>query len=318
MFMDDLKAGINLKYMFSVVIPLYNKSAYILRSIESVLGQSYGNLELLIVDDGSTDDSLDKVKLHVKDSRLKIIEKENGGVSSARNRGIKEATFRYVSFLDADDCWHPEFLRNVARVISDHPNAEIIGVKFKEVLFSQNCNGHELLDENINFVKVGNYFQNASKYPLFHSSSTVVNVSVFENVGYFDESLTHGEDLDMWFRIMIHVNEAFYIPHYLSFYFIGEENQATNKLPVLKRHLVGCFLEKYKYAYLNSEIPFFRTFFNEYLLINLRPFYMRDSEAAQVKRILCELVSLGGKINWFYAFPRCIVKGIYLIKKMIF
>ena len=228
---------------FSVIIPLFNKSLYILRSVRSVLAQSYQDFELILVDDGSTDDGVDILKKEVEDSRLRIIRKENGGVSSARNRGIAEAKYRYICFLDADDLWHPEFLRSIANAIKVNPNLEIIGVRFEEV-----TEGHPVIfnEDPVNIkqevIKLSDYFKQASKSALFNSSSTAVRRDVFEKAGRFDELLSHGEDIDMWFRIMLCVNEAYYIPIYLSYYFVGNAEQATGNLPQLEKHLVGSFL----------------------------------------------------------------------------
>jgi len=302
--------------MFSVIIPLFNKSPYIVRSVRSVLAQSFQDFELILVDDGSTDGGVDILKKEIKDSRLRIIRKENGGVSSARNRGIAEAKYNYICFLDADDIWHPEFLKNIANAISINSNLEIIGVRFEEVTA-----GHSVIfsEDPLNIkqeaIKLRDYFKQASKSALFNSSSTVVRRDVFEKVGKFDELLSHGEDIDMWFRIMLCANEAYYIPINLSYYFVGNSEQATGKLPQLEKHLVGSFFSKYKDQYLNTKVPYFKEFVNEYLLVNLRPFYMRDHEQKKVKNILSELVAFGGKINWFYRFPRCMVKRIYYFKK---
>lgn len=302
--------------MFSIVIPLFNKSSYILRSVKSVLLQSFQDFELLLVDDGSTDDSVELLEKEIEDPRLRIIRKENGGVSSARNRGIAEAKYNYICFLDADDIWHPEFLKSIAHTISIHPNLEIVGVRFEEVPDGSSVNfKKEPFDSQQDAIKLKDYFRQASKSALFHSSSTTVRKDVFEKVGKFDEKLSHGEDIDMWFRIMLNVREAYYIPKYLSYYFVGNSEQATSKLPPLEKHLVGSLFLKYKHQYLNTKVPYFKEFVNEYLLVNLRPFYMRDSEQKQVENILSELVAAGGKMNWFYRFPRLMVKGIYYFKK---
>lgn len=90
--------------MFSVVIPLYNKAQSIKSTLQCVLNQTSGEFEVLIIDDGSTDESVARVN-EFSDSRIRLIQKPNGGVSSARNRGIEEARYRYIALLDADDVW---------------------------------------------------------------------------------------------------------------------------------------------------------------------------------------------------------------------
>ena len=97
--------------IISVIIPVYNVEKYLSRCIESVLNQTYRNLEILIVDDGSTDDSLNICRRYEKkDKRIKVIHQDNGGLSSARNKGLMNSTGEYISFVDSDDWLHPDFL----------------------------------------------------------------------------------------------------------------------------------------------------------------------------------------------------------------
>ena len=95
--------------MISVVIPLYNKEKQIAKTLQTVLNQTYQNFEIVIVNDGSTDGSVEEV-LRISDSRIRLVNQENGGVSAARNRGIDEAKGEYIAFLDADDLWDIDHL----------------------------------------------------------------------------------------------------------------------------------------------------------------------------------------------------------------
>src|SRR5699024_11995067 len=101
---------------------IYNNKKKIKKVIQSVLTQTYQKFELILVDDGSTDSGL-KIINENYDKRLKIIKKENGGVSSARNKGIENATYDYIAFLDADDSWYPNFLSSIYEMIKSHPKA---------------------------------------------------------------------------------------------------------------------------------------------------------------------------------------------------
>lgn len=115
----------------SVIIPLYNKEKYIARAIKSVLGQTYKEFELVVVDDGSTDQGPRIVKA-ITDSRLKLIQQDNSGPGAARNRGIKESIAPYLAFLDADDEWMPEFLEKYLEVIVGNPEcAYVVGPRFE-------------------------------------------------------------------------------------------------------------------------------------------------------------------------------------------
>ncbi|NLB79493.1 MAG: glycosyltransferase family 2 protein, partial [Clostridiaceae bacterium] len=114
----------------SVVIPLYNKAPYIMRSLRSVLAQSYQNFEIVVVDDGSTDGGGDIV-LSVGDPCIRLIRQENGGVSAARNRGIQEAKADLIAFLDADDEWKPSFLELILDMYSNYPDAGLYGTCYE-------------------------------------------------------------------------------------------------------------------------------------------------------------------------------------------
>jgi len=109
----------------SVIIPLYNKEKFVKRSLDSVLSQSYDNFEVLVVNDGSTDGSREVV-FAVDDPRIRLIDQPNGGVSSARNRGIDEARGVYVAFLDADDMWYEKHLEILIEGIETYPDAVML------------------------------------------------------------------------------------------------------------------------------------------------------------------------------------------------
>jgi len=112
--------------MFSIVIPLYNKQNSIRRAIASVLAQKYPHFELIIVDDGSTDDSFEMASA-IQDPRICIVRQENRGGSAARNRGVAEAKYDWVAFLDGDDEWLPDFLMQMYKLCNDFPGYGIYG-----------------------------------------------------------------------------------------------------------------------------------------------------------------------------------------------
>ncbi|MEJ2610102.1 MAG: glycosyltransferase family 2 protein [Candidatus Thiodiazotropha sp.] len=114
----------------SIIIPTYNYAQFIKESIDSVLLQTYRDFELLIIDDGSTDDT-EEIVTEIRDSRLKYIKIPNGGVSVARNKGLELAQGEYIAFLDADDKWHPEKLELQVRIFNEYPE---IGLVFTDFL----------------------------------------------------------------------------------------------------------------------------------------------------------------------------------------
>ena len=109
---------------FSIVIPLYNKANFILATLKSVSDQTFENYEIIVINDGSTDESLSKIEA-LKLPKLSIHTQENKGLSAARNRGVTLARGQYVALLDADDIWKPTYLKSMFKLIENYPNHQI-------------------------------------------------------------------------------------------------------------------------------------------------------------------------------------------------
>ena len=182
----------------SIVIPLYNSQNIIERVLDSIKNQTKIDLvkEIIIVNDGSKDNSEEVVLQYAKrneDLPIRVITKENGGVSTARNRGITEATGEWIALEDSDDIWHPQKLEMQWEYICKYPDIYAIGgnrdgelVKF----------GHE--------VDEGLYRMNCLEYLIKnwpHTSTLLIKKTVFDEVGLFDETMTHAEDGDLFMRI---------------------------------------------------------------------------------------------------------------------
>lgn len=182
--------------MFSVVIPLYNKEQSIANTIQSVLDQTFQDFEIVVVNDGSTDKSAEIVE-RINGSRIRLIHQENGGVSSARNRGIKEAVRDWIAFLDGDDLWKVNHLEEVAEMIKLFPNDKVFTTSFEY------SDGRKLFKHprKSKIFKVENYFKEALKESLIWTSVVTVHKSCFDKVGAFNPKLSRGEDLDMWARL---------------------------------------------------------------------------------------------------------------------
>lgn len=212
---------------FSVIIPLYNKEKHVKSAINSVLQQTYQKFEIIVVDDGSTDSSCQEV-LSVKDSRIKLYKKNNEGVSSARNYGIRNSSYEYVGLLDADDVWKPSFLDSMSRLISKFPKAGAYATSY-EFIKAGIVQQAEL---NINLKpresEIVDYFKGALKQPLISASSVVIRKHVFESLGMFSVDINKGEDLEMWCRIALNYDIAF-LNSVLASYYLDAENRSTNK-----------------------------------------------------------------------------------------
>lgn len=225
--------------MISVIIPLYNKEKSITATLQSVCEQTYTDMEIIVVNDGSTDKSA-TIASSYSDSRIRVVNKENGGVCSARNRGIQEAKGEYVALLDGDDIWDKEYLAEQVKMINDFPEAAMWGINFAEVRNGQLIRtlATGLPDGYRGYVE--NYFQmEGRRSDLFCSSSVVIRREMFDNVGMFDERIKYAEDSDMWFRIIATQKVAFY-DKYMVFYQWDAENRALNR-----EIRLDCFLPYY-------------------------------------------------------------------------
>ena len=230
--------------MISVVIPLYNKEKSIYKTLQSVCEQTYTDMEILVVDDGSTDKSA-AVAASYPDTRIRIIRKENGGVCSARNRGIREAKGEYVALLDADDLWDKEYLAEQVKMIADFSEAAMWGINFAEISEGNLVRKLDTaLPEGFRGY-VENYFQMQGRVSdLFCSSSVVIRKEVFDKVDMFDERIKYSEDNDMWWRIIAIHKVAFY-DRYMVFYQWDAENRALSH-KMLLRYDSPFVVDKYK------------------------------------------------------------------------
>lgn len=267
------------KIYFSIVIPLYNKQNAIAATLQSVLKQTYTNYEVIVVDDGSTDESANVAEstlssFNFSDLAFRIIRKKNGGVCSARNRGIQEARYEYIALLDGDDQWHEDYLAEQVRLIKDFPKAQMWGINFAEMSHGKLVRTLPtgLPEGYRGYVK--NYFRMHGRISdLFCSSSVVIRSEVFESVGYFDERLKYAEDLDMWFRIISTYPIVFY-DKYLVQYLHDTENRALAKKIQLIDYL-PFYVDKYESYKFNM---LFYTWINRWAAHRIRVYYFSDYE----------------------------------------
>lgn len=192
----------------SVIIPLYNKELYIQRSIRSVLAQTDQHLEIIIVNDGSTDSSLYQAK-KIPDKRIHFVTQDNLGVSSARNRGVQTAIYDWVAFLDADDEWTPNFLEEIVNLHSKFPDCGLLALSYAK-LYSEN----DEVKNRINGFPDGwsgeikDYFKYLPRFP-FSSSSVVINKDILKKVEGFPVGVTVGEDIITWTKLFLTTRFAF-------------------------------------------------------------------------------------------------------------
>lgn len=193
---------------FSIIIPLFNKSKYIEETLRSVLKQTFTNYEIIIINDGSTDESETKVK-GFNDDRIQLYHQKNQGVSIARNLGIEKSKGKIVAFLDADDYWLPNHLEELAYLHNNFPNCGMYCSRYK-IKTTKNhfqipyYNGIESSYRGI----VANYFLSNRPFRITWTSSLAIPKEILEKFNGFSPEVTNGQDLELWTKIGIQYQVA--------------------------------------------------------------------------------------------------------------
>lgn len=222
--------------MISVIIPVYNGKDTLLRCVESVFGGGYGNVEIILVDDGSTDGSAKLCDKLSADVRIKTLHKQNGGASSARNAGIAQARGEYIMFADCDDTLEPDTLARVGSAVEEtHADMVIFGMRFDYYR-----KGRLERSDVLSYPKDGvmNREQMKAEFkPLFghNSLSSVCNKAflrdmVIKNGVLFNEKLRLYEDLDFTLRFLMYADSSFFISKPLYNYYIDGDAREISRL----------------------------------------------------------------------------------------
>jgi len=250
----------------SIVIPLYNKSLHIARALNSVLVQTLQDFEIIVVNDGSTDDGAEIVR-GFHDPRIRLIEQENQGVSAARNRGIRAARAELVAFLDADDEWLPNHLEVINRLRTNHPEAGAFGTAY---LKKSGDMVHPVVFPHMGVPKkpweglIPSYFRAAARGMIISSSTVAVPKAVLAKVGGFTTNAWWGEDGDLWGRIALNYPIAFSWDG-MGIYHTDAMNMASKRIePVIE----SPFIHSARNALLAGDVlPELRDDLREYLAV---------------------------------------------------
>jgi glycosyltransferase involved in cell wall biosynthesis len=306
--------------MFSIIIPLYNKAPYIAKAIQSVADQTYQEFELIVIDDGSTDESLEKLRVTSYELReenpdffakLRIIKQLNLGVSSTRNNGVKLAKYNYITFLDADDWWESTFLEEIKALINEFPEAGIYGSGYFKVK-----NGN-FIPANIEVEKgfekgYIEYFKTYAKtmwMPLW-TGAVVIPKKIYKEFNGFKSELKMGEDFHLWVRIADNYKVAF-LNKQLSNY--NQDVNVVNRAVDEKLYLPHEHSLFADYGFIQNKADFTRLF--EVLAVyGLMPYYLANKNKAEVGKILNNIQweNHAFKYRLFYRIlPRLVVKWWY-------
>lgn len=228
---------------FSIIIPLYNKAPYVAKAIQSVLSQTIADYELIVVDDGSNDDSVEIASKALEGrGNCRLIRQENAGVSMARNNGVAVSSGDYLCFLDADDWWDPHFLEEMAALIAEFPNAGIYGTNYTIVNETKHKTRVAPIGVDQGFEKgYINYCQVYAKtmsMPLT-SISVAIPRQVFDEMKGFPKGITLGEDFLLWIHIALKYKVVF-LNKPLAYYNqdVIVKNRGVGRLHQPERHML--------------------------------------------------------------------------------
>ena len=180
--------------LVSVIIPTYNRAWALAEAIDSVLAQNYNNFELIVIDDGSTDNTSDLIDGY--SGELTLIRQENAGVSAARNRGIESSRGDFIAFLDSDDTWLPQKLSRQVDFWGSYPEALIC--QTQEIWIRNNT---RVNPRSCHKKPSGMIFEPSLDLCLVSPSAVMMKKDLFDKVGLFDEGLPACEDYDLWLRV---------------------------------------------------------------------------------------------------------------------
>ncbi|MFQ3549529.1 MAG: glycosyltransferase [Armatimonadota bacterium] len=216
----------------SVILPVYNGEEYISEAIESVINQTYKNFELIIVDDGSNDNTAKIIDKYLCNDNVKYIYKNNGGVSSALNTGIINAVGKWVAFIGMDDIWLPEKLSRQIEVIRRFNDLSI--VEIGTIAFDNN--GDQQYWSYKTQIQSGKkLLSKILKGNIFCASSIIVKKDELINAGLFSENLTSCEDYYMWFKLLYNDLKVAFIQDYQVRYRL-RSNSLSHNIEDLQKH----------------------------------------------------------------------------------
>lgn len=276
---------------FSVIVPLYNKAPYVEKALRSVLAQTFADYELIVVNDGSRDDSLTVAKRVLEGSEAIIIDQENVGVSTTRNNGVAVSHGDYLCFLDADDWWEPEFLERMNWLVEKYPEAHLFAVNYYYVK-----NGRSIVKLNVptGYINYCRVYSEVLCQPVWTGAVCVPRL-VFDEFGGFRSHLKLGEDFDLWIKIALKYKVAF-LNEPLANYNqdVDVANRGTRRLQKPEYHML------WNLDYLQEDEktnPDYKHLIDNLRTYSLLPYYISKEYHKTAKEQL-------NKVDWSYQSER--------------
>lgn len=277
---------------FSVIIPLYNKAPYVRKALDSVFAQTNKDWELIIVDDGSTDNSADVVReLVIGNSKLvndqfRLISQPNAGVAAARNNGVKASHGEYVCFLDADDWWEPTWLEEMDKLITEYPEAGLYATNY---MYYKPGKTHVALDWERGYMNYPEAYLHSKQMPVT-SITTCMPRRVFDEMGGFPVGIKLGEDFLLWAKTALHYNVA-YCEKPLAYYNndIPASMRATRNLHKPEHHMLFNMQDIEKSAISSQYSEIWKALLDKLRVSGLMDYWLsdeyHDAAAEELKKV---------------------------------
>lgn len=225
----------------AVVIPLFNKTATIVRALDGVMAQTCAPSEVIVIDDGSEDDGADKARSFSNSlPGVRLIRQENAGPAAARNRGVRESRSQWIAFLDADDVWRPKHLEELNTLTLKFPDCAVYGTRFIEVPIRSHA--PQIMDIDEPDRGIVDYFSaSASSGAPFFTSTVMANRDAIMATGGFPVGLTRGEDLVVW--SLLAASGAVAVSSYVGGYYMRSATGLTQELAAFPNKAIETFYE---------------------------------------------------------------------------
>lgn len=303
-----------MKPKISIIIPLYNKEKHIKDTLDSVWFQSFSDFEVIVVNDGSTDDSLKVIK-SINESRLKLFNTKNQGVSAARNYGISQASANLIAFLDADDVWFNHHLQDLIDLHDEFPNC---GMYCKA--YDKKEGSIVIPSEFKNIPKspwkgiVEDYFESSLVNSIAWTSAVMVPKSTYEKVGVFDTNITlgAGEDTDLWIRIALNFPVAFN-SKVSALHQLHSDNRISNSNTNIRQ-----FIDLDQYNNQADKNPSLKTYLDlNRFAIAIQYKLVENYEKANMLTHKIDSKSLNKKQRFLLAQPTFLLRILFKIKQAL-
>ncbi len=218
--------------LVSIIIPAWNAGRYIKEAIDSAIDQTYKNIEIIVVDDGSTDNTKDVIAPFIESHKIKYIYQENKGLSGARNTGIKNSNGEYIALLDSDDIFLPDKIKEQVTQLEEFPNCD---VSYCDLYHFWDNDPERLLKLNYKYYSGSEVFPNLLARSFIAPVTVVFRKNVFEKFGYFDENIRQfAEDIEFWLRISYRGANIFFLPKILAKLRLRKEGNIQSNQPMMK------------------------------------------------------------------------------------